>query len=263
MGERWARTPSTTRGRWLSPRDFVSLSPRPSRREREGRTSSPPPCPPPALVSLVDTKGRVDSRTHRLFGFFHRFASPLDCPLSFHDDDDDEHNGTQEQHQAPDKERPFRGPSHLPLPPTWPLCWPGLAVCRCHSATPSPTGRLFPSRVAGLYWQNEPSSYQRRHLPVALPSPTHTPLIKVQRPHCHPPRQLAHTPMQHASGEPRTKTHQDHVPAAVSVVVAAAIQNHHRPPAPRPPILEPFLPASSSWTLPSPYTTHTSLLLRA
>lgn len=89
--------------------------------------------------------------------------------------------------------------------------------------------------------------------------------------HSHPPAQGTESPLpssaqacshSHAARK-RRASHQDYFPDAVSVVVAAAIQNHHRPPAPRPPILEPFLPASSSWTLPSPYTTRTSLLLRA
>lgn len=53
---------STTRDRWLSPRDFVSLSPRPSRRERRGEHPAPPMSSSsvsiyPALVSLVDPKG--------------------------------------------------------------------------------------------------------------------------------------------------------------------------------------------------------------
>lgn len=179
--------------------------------ERGGENIQPPPCPPLQCLStrlsclwLIPRAESIREPTDSLDSFI-PLPPPLGCPLFFHEDDDDEHNGTQEQQQAPDKERPFRGPSHLP--PARPLAallaW---THCRCHSATPSPTGRLFPSRVAGLYWQNEPSSYQRRHLPVALPSPTHTPLFKVQNPHCHPRRKLAHTPMQHASGEPRTKT---------------------------------------------------------
>jgi hypothetical protein len=114
--------------------------------------------------------------------------------------------GRRNSRQAPDKRGLSKGPVIFHRPDHWPLCWPGLAVCRCHSATPSPTGRLFLSRVAGLYWQINPSSYQRRHLPVASPLPLPPPLFKVQSPHCHPPRRPAHTPMQPASGEPRTKT---------------------------------------------------------
>lgn len=201
---------STTRDRWLSP-GTLSVSLPGLLGERGGENIQPPPCPPLQCLStqlsclwLIPRAESIREPTDSLDSFI-PLPPPLGCPLFFHEDDDDEHNGTQEQQQASDKERPFRGPSHLP--PARPLAallaW---THCRCHSATPSPTGRLFPSRVAGLYWQNEPSSYQRRHLPVALPSPTHTPLFKVQNPHCHPPRKLAHTPMQHASGEPRTKT---------------------------------------------------------